>query len=61
MGVEGSFGVSLPKLFARGETGGVRMGLLDMGEGGTKGKDSKIESPPIEAAVTTEEPDTLLS
>jgi hypothetical protein len=46
---------------ARGDTGGVRMGLLEMGDGGTKGNDSRMESAPAEADVSTEDSDTLLS
>jgi len=43
----------------RGDTGGDRIGLSDMGEGGTKGKDSRIESARVDAADRTEELDTL--
>jgi len=39
---------------ANGETGGDRTGRSEMGEGGTKGKDSRIESA---VAETTEEPE----
>jgi len=58
-GVDGS-GDWFVKLFcARGDTGGVRIGRSEIGEGGTKGKDSKIESARVEVADTTEDPDTL--
>lgn len=43
----------------RGDTGGDRIGLSDMGEGGTKGKDSRIESARVEAADMTEELEIL--
>lgn len=38
-----------------GDTGGERMGLLEMGEGGTNGKDSRMESAVAEMA---DDPDT---
>ena len=40
-----------------GERGGDRIGLSDMGEGGTKGNDSRIESAVFDIA---DDPDTLL-
>jgi len=43
----------------RGDTGGDRIGLSDMGDGGTKGKDSRIESARVDAADMTEELEIL--
>lgn len=40
-----------------GERGGDRIGLSDMGEGGTKGNDSRIESAVVDIA---DDPETLL-
>lgn len=43
-----------------GECGGDLMGLSDIGDGGTKGKDSRMESARVEAADKTDEFETLL-
>jgi hypothetical protein len=51
-------GAGVKDCCASGDTGGVRIGLSEMGEGGTKGKDSRIESA-LEAADMTEEPEIL--
>lgn len=40
---------------ARGDRGGVRIGLSEMGEGGTNGKDSKIESALVDVELTTDD------
>lgn len=45
---------------ARGERGGVRIGLFDIGDGGTKGKLSRIESAFVDADETTEASDIRL-
>lgn len=44
---------------ASGDRGGVRMGLSDIGDGGTKGNPSNIESARVEAALTTEDRSTI--
>jgi hypothetical protein len=44
----------------RGDTGGVLTGLLEIGEGGTNGKDSRIESARVDVPDITEEPESLL-
>ena len=38
---------------------GLLVGMPEMGDGGTKGKDSRIESPPAEAAEKTDPPESL--
>jgi len=43
-----------------GDTGGVLIGRLDIGEGETKGNDSKIESVRVEVEDKTEEPEIRL-
>lgn len=43
-----------------GETGGDLIGRSEIGEGGTKGNDSRIESARVDAADKTEDPETLL-
>jgi hypothetical protein len=59
-GLEEAKGASLVNdCLPRGETGGDLTGLLEMGDGGTKGKDSRIESARVEAAETAEEVETL--
>ena len=45
----------------RGERGGERTGREAMGDGGTNGKDSKIESARVDVVETTEVPDTRLA
>lgn len=42
----------------RGDTGGDLTGLSEMGDGGTNGNDSRIESP-TDADVTTDDLDVL--
>jgi hypothetical protein len=42
-----------------GETGGVRSGLFEIGEGGTKGNDSRMESALVDVAESMEDPDSL--
>jgi hypothetical protein len=42
------------KSCASGERGGVRIGRLEMGDGGTKGNDSKMESARVELVMTDE-------
>jgi hypothetical protein len=56
-----SFMAELPlkTCWASGECGGDLMGLSDIGEGGTKGNDSRIESALVEAADKTDEFETL--
>lgn len=51
----------LNECWASGETGGDLIGLSEMGDGGTNGKDSRMESARVEARDTTDEPDTLRS
>lgn len=46
--------------WCRGERGGERTGSDEMGEGGTKGNDSRIESARVEVAETTEQPEIRL-
>jgi len=58
-GVVGSGDWRLKVCLASGETGGERIGRSDIGEGGTNGKDSKMESARVEVAETTDDPDTL--
>jgi hypothetical protein len=58
LGVEAPLAVK--DCLANGETGGDLMGRSDIGEGGTKGNDSKIESARVDAADKTEDPETLL-
>lgn len=53
--------VGLEACWYRGERGGDRTGREAIGEGGTKGKDSRIESARVEVVDTTEVPDTLLA
>jgi hypothetical protein len=43
-----------------GETGGDLIGRSDIGEGGTKGNDSRMESARVDVADKTEDPETLL-
>jgi len=45
---------------ANGETGGDLIGRSDIGEGGTKGNDSRIESARVDVADKTDDPETLL-
>jgi len=59
LGNSGRLGLEVKDCLARGDTGGDRIGLSEMGEGGTKGKDSRIESARVEAADTTEELEIL--
>jgi hypothetical protein len=56
----GSVGLPLNDCWANGETGGDRIGLSEIGEGGTKGNDSRMESARVDVD-STDEPDTLLS
>lgn len=59
-GVSG--GVAIPKVerLGFGETGGERGGRFEIGEGGTKWKDSRMESPPPVAFVAMLAPDARL-
>jgi hypothetical protein len=57
----GVVGLPLNDCWANGETGGVRIGLSEIGEGGTKGNDSRIESARVDVEDSTDEPETLLS
>lgn len=62
LGNSGRLGVGAaePKdCWARGDVGGDRTGLSEIGEGGTKGKDSRIESARVESADITEELEIL--
>ena len=47
--------------FDNGETGGDLIGRSDIGEGGTKGNDSRIESARVDVADKTDDPETLLT
>ena len=40
---------------AKGDRGGVRIGLSEIGDGGTNGKDSKIESALVDVELTTDD------
>lgn len=46
---------------ARGERGGVRAGLSEIGDGGTNGKPSRMESARVEAELTTDARESLVS
>ena len=46
---------------ARGDTGGDRIGRSDIGEGGTNGNDSRMESARVDVAERTEELEILQS
>jgi len=54
----GDGAAELKVCWPRGDTGGDRIGLSEMGEGGTNGKDSRMESA-REAEVMTEESEIL--
>lgn len=45
-------GASLKVCCASGERGGVRMGLSEIGDGGTKWKPSRIESARVDVVIT---------
>ena len=60
-GVGTSDRTGLQACWYRGERGGDRTGREAMGEGGTNGKDSKIESARVDVVETTEVPDTRLA
>jgi len=52
--------LALKDCLANGETGGDLMGRSDIGEGGTNGNDSRIESARVDVADKTDDPETLL-
>jgi len=60
-GVGTSGRAGLQACWYRGDRGGDRTGREAMGEGGTNGKDSKIESARVDVVEITEVPDTRLA